>query len=278
MLLFISDLDGTLIDGSRKISDESLKILKAELDDGLVFSVATARSASTALPITEPLGLKTPLVLMNGAVLFDPLTHTYPLVNLIDKPCAEKILAACGKAGVYGFMFAEEGGVMKVYHNKLKTVNKQVYHSARSGLPLKKFIEIQDFYRHTGERIVYFSFVGEEAPLRRLYALLGDIGGINFTMYEDKFAGTFFLEIFSENASKAKTVSRLKAMLGAEKVIAFGDNYNDMSLFEAADISVAVSNAVPELKKAADFTVPNDDFGGVARFIAQLRQDYTAGV
>lgn len=274
MILFISDLDGTLIDADRKINDESLEILKREQKSGLVFSVATARSASTALPITGPLNLKTPLVLMNGAVLFDPLTHTYPLVNLIDKISAEKILLACERAGVSGFMFAEENGIMNVYHSRLKTVNEQVYYSERSGLPLKKFIEISDFYAHTSERVVYFSFTGSEEPLKKLYSLLGDISGINFTMYEDKFAGTFFLEIFSENASKAKTVSRLKSMLGAEKVVAFGDNYNDISLFEAADISVAVSNAVPELKAAADFIVPNHDFCGVARFIAQNRKNW----
>lgn len=269
MTLFISDLDGTLMGGSCAITDKSLEILKNEQEEGLVFSVATARSAATALPITEPINLKIPLVLMNGAVLFDPLTHKYPLVNLINKKSCDMIISACEKAGVSGFMFAEENGVMNVYHDKLKTVHEQVYYSKRNGLPLKNFVEISDFYKHTDERVAYFSFTGDEAPLKKLHSLLCNIEGINYTMYEDKYVKTFFLEIFSENASKAKTTKELMRIIGADKVVAFGDNYNDMPLFEVADTAVAVSNAVPEILEIADFITPNDDFNGVANFIVE---------
>ena len=57
--------------------------------------------------------------------------------------------------------------------------------------------------------------------------------------------------------------------MGYEKIVAFGDNYNDLGMFEAADVSVAVGNACDEVKNAADIVIEKNTEDGVAKFLLQ---------
>jgi hydroxymethylpyrimidine pyrophosphatase-like HAD family hydrolase len=57
--------------------------------------------------------------------------------------------------------------------------------------------------------------------------------------------------------------------MGVERVVVFGDNLNDLSMFEVADLAVAVDNALPEVKAAADVVIGANTTDAVARFIAE---------
>ena len=61
----------------------------------------------------------------------------------------------------------------------------------------------------------------------------------------------------------------LLRQMGYEKIVAFGDNYNDLGMFEAADVSVAVGNACDEVKNAADIVIEKNTEDGVAKFLLQ---------
>lgn len=60
----------------------------------------------------------------------------------------------------------------------------------------------------------------------------------------------------------------MKEKTGADRVVAFGDNLNDIPMLQAADVAVAVENALPEVKEIADIVIgPNTD-DAVAEFIS----------
>ena len=71
-------------------------------------------------------------------------------------------------------------------------------------------------------------------------------------------------------ASKRVGVEALRALTGAERVVAFGDNGNDVGLFEAADVRIAVGNATEELKALADRVIGPNDANSVAREICEM--------
>ena len=78
------------------------------------------------------------------------------------------------------------------------------------------------------------------------------------------------LEVVKKDVSKASAALALKARLGAQKLVVFGDAENDIPLFEAADESYAVSNAVPSLKERATAVIGSNEEDGVAKKLAQL--------
>ena len=69
--LYITDLDGTLLNGNSVVSPRSTQIINDLLHKGMRFTVATARTPATVVPLLQQLDLDIPAVLMNGAVLYD---------------------------------------------------------------------------------------------------------------------------------------------------------------------------------------------------------------
>ena len=93
--------------------------------------------------------------------------------------------------------------------------------------------------------------------------------------YLDVYNGAWYLEIFSDRASKANGIRFLREKYGFERVVAFGDNLNDLSMFEAADVRIAVGNAREELKAAADLVIGDNRNDGVVRWLTDNSGKYT---
>jgi hydroxymethylpyrimidine pyrophosphatase-like HAD family hydrolase len=92
--------------------------------------------------------------------------------------------------------------------------------------------------------------------------------GLKLAMYDDSYGSRFwYLEIFSDKASKESAVNYLRELYGYEQVIGFGDNLNDLPMFAACDIRVAVGNAKPEVKAAADYMCGSHSDDGVAQWL-----------
>ena len=85
--------------------------------------------------------------------------------------------------------------------------------------------------------------------------------------YSDNYTGCYFLEVLSSEVNKGTAASFVKDYIGAEKMIAFGDNLNDIPLFEAADEAYAVSNGHERLKAIADGVIGDNNSDAVATFI-----------
>ena len=101
--------------------------------------------------------------------------------------------------------------------------------------------------------IIYFCVLGNESLIRSAADGISSIEGIKYTFYRDAYDGdTWYLEVFDKAASKAHAVDFLREYTGADEVVCFGDNLNDLPMFERADLAVAVEGAVDEVKKRAD--------------------------
>lgn len=69
---------------------------------------------------------------------------------------------------------------------------------------------------------------------------------------------------------KASAIQRLKQITKSDYVIAFGDGINDLEMFEIADESYAMENAVPELKAIATKVIGSNDMDGVAYWLSKM--------
>ena len=75
--LYVSDLDGTLLNQQAELSDVTIDVIKRAIAQGLDFTVSTARTPTTALKIVEPLHLQLPVMMMNGVLVYDMATKKY---------------------------------------------------------------------------------------------------------------------------------------------------------------------------------------------------------
>jgi hydroxymethylpyrimidine pyrophosphatase-like HAD family hydrolase len=104
--------------------------------------------------------------------------------------------------------------------------------------------------------------------LEPIYHIVEAIPDLNCVFYKDNYSPNWwYLEIFSKYASKYHAVKFLRDYLKSDHVVCFGDNRNDLPLFEASDHRLAVANAVPELKEKADEVIESNINNGVARWL-----------
>lgn len=127
--------------------------------------------------------------------------------------------------------------------------------------------------------IHYFTFINSLLPEELKKELFSAENGLTYTEYYDHYhKEELWTEVFSVNATKANAVLRLKEMLKAEEIVCFGDNLNDIPMFEVSDRAYAVSNAKEEVKAKSDGVIGSNEQISVPKFIEseQVRlYDYT---
>lgn len=93
-------------------------------------------------------------------------------------------------------------------------------------------------------------------------------GSYSISAYPDNLNPDIsYIEIFAPGVDKASAVKKLKEEIGADHLTVFGDNLNDLSMMAIADVAVAVGNALPQVKEAADTVIGSHDTDAVARYI-----------
>ena len=104
--LYISDLDGTLLNPEALLSPSAAERLNELLAKGLVFSVATARTAATAADLVKPLTLSLPILLMNGVAVYDTKTKTYVKEHPMTRETVQEVFKILEKFNTPGFVYS----------------------------------------------------------------------------------------------------------------------------------------------------------------------------
>jgi hydroxymethylpyrimidine pyrophosphatase-like HAD family hydrolase len=149
------------------------------------------------------------------------------------------------------------------------SLQEERFVAARQDLPLKRFILDDPDYRHAeGEALLIFS-MNKYAVLKTIAEdLKSHVPTCSVMVYHDIFdESEGYLEIFTAGTSKAGAIRELAREVGADRVVVFGDNRNDIAMMQAADHSVAVENAFPEVKAAASEVIGPNSADSVARWI-----------
>lgn len=269
--LYISDLDGTLLTPQCTLSDQSARVLNQLMEEGLLFSIATARSASSAIPLLAKLQLRLPMILMNGAVLYDPVKKQVDSVASIAPHAAEKALEIFARHGQHPFFTRLHDGVLEVCFTELKPGRNREYYEERKNAPDKKFCAVTQLELTPLSEPVYFALFGSRNALAPIAQELGGIVGLSHVFYKDTYSDDWLIEAFSCAASKPAGAARLLRQTGAQRLVAFGDNLNDLPLFEASDRCYAVSNAHQDVRRAASAVIGSNAHDAVARFLLENR-------
>ncbi len=264
--IYISDLDGTLLSSKRQISEQSKKLLNELIDNqGLHFSVATARTPATVEHLLCEVHIKEPIVVMNGVALYDLQKHEYSKVEYIEPQVSKSVIEKLGEWIKQGFIYTIDNHRLTVHYNQLEEKGRKNFYEERKNLEYKKFTnEPLAHYDH----IIYFVFIDSQENIQTIYDLLQDIDGIGCVMYKDIYSKeSYLLEVYSNKATKANGIKKLKMDGHFTKVISFGDQLNDLNMFHEADEAYAVGNAVNELKEIATAVIGTNDEDSVAQFI-----------
>ena len=264
--LYISDLDGTLLRNDQRISAESCEILNGLIENGLLFSYATARSAITAVPATKGLAPKIPIIVYNGVFTLDSGTGERILSNLFSRDEALEIYDVLLSNGITPIVYSVIDGAEKFsYIDDRCTAGMREFLDTRKNDIRERIAKTEEEMRE-GE-IFYFTCIDSAEKLSPACEILEKKFRCIFD--KDIYSGNQWLEVLPKNATKANAALALKKHFGCDKLVVFGDGVNDIPMFEAADEGYAVANASSQLKAVADGIIGSNNVDSVARFIAE---------
>lgn len=273
--IFVSDLDGTLLQPDAKLSAETIALLNKSISDGKLFTIATARTPATVSPILQDVNMQLPAIVMTGGAIWDKRDNSYSDLKFIERTATEQFIELLHRKNFPIFLFTLVDNLINIYHigNRFNNIERE-FIEERLDSPYKRFHVNMDGVETLPDdldRTILFYGMQPTEESEAVYKEAVEIKNLRPQFYHDIYGPTIgIMEGFSPEATKAEAIKRMKKRLGAKRVVAFGDNINDLPMFKVADVAIAVENALPEVKAAADLVIgPNTD-NSVARFISEF--------
>lgn len=267
--LYISDLDGTLFNEHALLSEYTKKILNMLYKKEIDFSIATARTPYTINEILKDVKFRVPITVMNGVMTYDFNKKEIIRYDAINPSDLDIMIDVFSKNNITGFFYSVNGNGLDTYYENLETKARWDFYNERVNKFHKPFVKINSLDELKNTEIVYISISDENHVLQPAYNELKKIDGINIEYYRDIYGeGLWYMEISSSKASKGQAVKYLKNTYSYDNLVCFGDNYNDIKMFNECDESYAVNNAKEDVKRAATAVIKSNTQDGVAKWLA----------
>ncbi|MDR3119718.1 MAG: HAD-IA family hydrolase [Clostridiales bacterium] len=290
--LYLSDLDGTLLDRNAKFTPYTERTLNRLIERGLRFSIATARTPASALRILSGIRFPAPVAFMNGVLIYDIEARRYLHVEGFTTSLARSLIAVLRRFGATGFLYAMRGGVLTTYYETLEPPPLRQFYEERTRLFGKTFTKAESLEAIVAEveaasaadsaapspsaaplapvadQLIYFTLRGTRGELAPICDAIRALPGVEALVCDDNYHETLcYLECYSSAATKRSAAEFLRVHGGYARVVGFGDNLNDLPLFSVCDECYAPADAKAEARAAATTVIGRSDEDGVARWL-----------
>jgi len=254
--LIVLDLDGTLLTDDKVISKETAQTLKRAEEQGHQVMIATGRPYRASAMYYRELGLKTPIVNFNGAFVHNPTDRSWKTIHeTISLPVVNDVVEAMQDFRLHNIIAEVMDDVYLQYHDEKlldivgfgnPVIRQGDIRKSLQVEPTSLLIQADPHYVEPVRR--HLAEVHAEAIDHRRWGAPWDV-----------------IEIVRHGLNKAVGISHVAKGLGIrrERIIAFGDEDNDLEMIDYAGVGVAMANGIDRLKSIADevTTLTNNEDG-----------------
>jgi Cof subfamily protein (haloacid dehalogenase superfamily) len=269
--IYITDLDHTFLRTDQSVSDFSAKVWNEKAKNSIL-SVATARSFQKSHDFLEKLHLDAPMILLDGTMIVSPDKKLID-IKLVNKELGDAIIDEGSKYGIYPFVIAlKEIKTLDEAFLFPTTLNKYQHGVLENYRNDPRMVECKEIRAmNMNLKLVYFGEYNTLLPMTRNFErTFGK--ELEYKLSPEKYSNGWFLTILHPEGDKAHALEKVMDYLDRDPddVTVFGDSVNDIGMFKLAGTSVAVSNALDEVKAVADIVLPHsNDEDGVAKYLSQ---------
>jgi Cof subfamily protein (haloacid dehalogenase superfamily) len=262
--LLVLDLDGTLTNNKKEITEHTLRTLIDAQERGVKIVLASGRPTYGIAPIAEKLELKKYggyILSYNGGEITNWQTGESMYENVLDADVLP-YLYQCAKENNFAIVTYKDKYVL-TEHPDDEYVLKEAILNVMETQKVENFLEAIDF------PVAKCLIVGEATRLavleKEMYEVLKDRMGV----YRSE---PYFLELVPKGIDKAQSLAVLLEKIGAtkEEMIAVGDGFNDLSMIKFAGLGVAMANAQEVVRQSADYITLSNEEDGVAAVVEKF--------
>jgi len=269
--IYITDLDHTFLRTDLSLSDYTRKIWNSYAQNSIL-SIATARTFKKTEQFLQGVEVNAPMILLDGALI---ATRDKKIIEtkFINKEVGDAIIEEGARLGIYPFVLSlvdSELNEAFTYSTTLNEYQSEIIKRYANDDHTEAFQELRAM--EDNFKIVY---MGEEMLLQALEQNIRAIFGdeLKYILAPEAYMGCYFLTILHKDADKSHGIKSVSEAVGFDlsRLTVFGDNFNDIGMFDLADTSVAVANAQEGVKEKADVVLSHtNDEDGVAKYLEGL--------
>lgn len=217
-VLFTAELDDMLSPISEQLSAFSKIEINRMISEGLKFTLVTMRTPASLIEILSEVQLNLPVVVMNGAALYDFRENSYVRAYIISRESCEKVRAAVSAAGMNVFTNALCDDSLVIYYDRLQNEAEQAIFSSLKKSPYRNYLNRAP---QPEDRVIYLMIIDETEKIESLYYSLthSETGAMLkiITYPSQDYPGFSYIKIYNKNAGKEHMVEMLCSEYGIKK-------------------------------------------------------------
>lgn len=261
--LIALDLDGTLLTDQKDIPSKTKKIIKQAQHDGHIVVIATGRPHRASINYYHELQMDTPMVNFNGALIHHPTDKKWDVLHApMPKRTALSVVETCYELDVYNVAAEIQDNVF------LDKYDEDIINLFDSMGQLDPFT-IGALKTELKEDPTSLLIHPKEEHIEQLRTHLTDY---HAEVIEHRKWGAPWniIEVIRKGLNKAVGLQKIAHYynIPIEKIIAFGDEDNDLEMIDYAGVGVAMDNGIDELKSVAKYVTDTNENDGVGTFLA----------
>lgn len=267
------DLDGTLLDMNKNISQRNKRAIALAIEKGVKIVICSGRVYKGARLYAKQVDSKDPVIACNGAIISENIDGKVIYSNNIETDDCLKVIDICHKYEVYYHIYA--GDVMLTEELGFTSLN---YFVKNQELPHEDRVVIEvvenmaDKIKSIQGQVLKCVVVTDDTQLlKRIRSEIEQIPSIEvISSYFDN------IEVMNKGVSKGAALKRLSELLDIppEEMLAIGDNENDISMLKYAGLGVVMDNGEDCAKEAAQYVTASNSQDGVAEAIEKFVLGY----
>ncbi|NHB86368.1 pyridoxal phosphatase [Photorhabdus tasmaniensis] len=259
------DLDGTLLSPQKNILPESLAVLNEARKAGVKVLIATGRHHVAIHPFYQALQLDTPVICCNGTYLYDYHQKKVLASDPLSSQEAIKVLAHLSNTDIHRLMYVDDAMLYEELHDTIVRTMTWSETLPESQRPTMQ--HVSSFQHAIGEVRSIWKFATCSPDLAKLREVTEQIE--NEIDLACEWSWFDQVDITKKGNSKGMRLKQWVESQGMnmQDVIAFGDNFNDLSMLETSGLGVAMGNSVDAVKERADLVTLDNTQPGIAKII-----------
>ncbi|AKI97407.1 Cof-type HAD-IIB family hydrolase [Kosmotoga pacifica] len=245
--LIVSDLDGTILKKDSTLSDKVINSVEKLRESGIDLTIATGRILESALPYITRLKITKPVILYNGAKIYDPLKKEYVYQAFFKENEKHQLFTVLQREGLHAVLFTENGAYV---FNLSPLIDSFRTHD---GIELKSS-PLSELQR---TELIKVMIIDEPVIIDKIQEKLGpELGEFCSVLRSEKE----FLELLPGGVNKGTALERLCELLeiSLDDTIAMGDNPNDFEMLKRARLGIAAGESHSALNEVADIVIAED--------------------
>lgn len=261
------DLDGTLLSGQGTILESSKQAIQVARQKGLKIFIVTGRHHTAVRPYYAELGLDTPVICCNGTYLYDFKQDKVLFSRPLTSQQAQYLIETAKEQSIHVSVYIRDAMTYEVLNTHFSKFLHWVNSCEEAVRPDVR--QVENYQQFIDDGTTIWKVLISDPDLAKMQNF---VDKLPLDQFSAEWSWVDRVDITAQGNSKGSCLAELLKLenIDPQNVIAFGDNFNDISMLEFVGMGIAMGGSEPEVKQSAKMTIGSNNENSIAQTLKDL--------